>query len=355
MENRFFIMEIFSHCSCEEFRDILFCPWDGYKKFTKLVAAGAMTSGAKNVIMGFNLTGFPISSRRRMIYKLRIVFRDGDTLLMDARDFDPAQTLECGQCFRWDRLPDGSWRGVAGGRVCRLSCREDAVVLHGVSREDFSRFWRGYFDLDTDYGAIRAQISRDPVLRRAAAFAPGLRILRQDGWEALCSFILSQNNNIGRIKGLVERLCRHFGEPLGGDDYDFPRPERLAPLEPEDLAPVRCGFRARYVIDAARKVAGGQVDLKALPSMPLDEARECLRRIDGVGPKVADCALLFGFGRMECLPVDVWIGRAMDRLFAGCFPECALPWAGIAQQYLFHYVRRCPGALDKEPAGKASF
>jgi N-glycosylase/DNA lyase len=91
-------------------------------------------------------------------------------------------------------------------------------------------------------------------------------------------------------------------------------------------------LRARYVIDAARKAAGGQVDLEALPSMPLEEARECLRRIDGVGPKVADCALLFGFGRMECLPVDVWIGRAMDRLFAGCFPECALPWAGIAQQ-----------------------
>lgn len=255
--------------------------------------------------------------------------------------FDLEQTLECGQCFRWNREPDGSYTGVAGGRKWNIS---------GESLPELRRdpFLRRYFDLDCDYGAIRRSLAgADPVLAQAAEFAPGMRILNQDPWEALCSFIISQNNNIPRIKGIVARLCAQFGEEIDGE-RDFPRPRVLAALSEGDLAEVRCGFRARYLVDAAQKVACGAVDLDALRRAPLAEARETLMTIVGVGPKVADCALLYGLHRLECFPMDVWMKRAMRTLFPGRTPESFGPYAGIAQQYIFHYSRRNPQLFAKE-------
>ena len=189
-----------------------------------------------------------------------------------------------------------------------------------------------------------------PALREAAAFAGGIRILRQEPWEALCTFILSQNNNIKRIAGLAERLCENFGQAIPAEDGDryfsFPSAERLAPLTTEDLAPVRCGFRAKYVLDAAKKAASGEIRLEELRQAPTPEAMERLMEIKGVGPKVAQCALLFGLHKLDCLPRDVWIGRALDALFPEGFPEEVLPVAGAAQQYLFHYVRHHPEVLE---------
>ena len=248
-------------------------------------------------------------------------------------DFDLAATLECGQCFRWDRLPDGSYSGIASGLMLHISGGnlEDALA---------DPFWRAYFDMDRDYAAIREELSGyHPALAEAAAFAPGIRILNQDPWEALCSFIISQNNNIPRIKGIVARLCEAFGEETPDGIREFPRPERLAELDEEALACLRCGFRARYILDAARKAASGQVDLEALRSVPLEEARASLMAIVGVGPKVADCALLYGLHRLDAFPMDVWMKRAMRELFPGKKPEDFGPWAGIAQQYIFHYIR----------------
>lgn len=181
-----------------------------------------------------------------------------------------------------------------------------------------------------------------PALEPACRFAGGIRVLRQDGWEALASFILSQNNNIKRITGIIERLCCQFGNPIGGGLCAFPPPERLAGLSPEDLAPLRSGFRARYLIDAARQVTGGTVDLAALSALPTAEARAELMKIVGVGKKVADCALLFGFGHGDCFPVDVWIGRALAELLPEGLPPSLAPCAGIAQQMIFHYMRACP-------------
>lgn len=260
--------------------------------------------------------------------------------------FDLEQTLECGQAFRWERQPDGAYTGVAGKRFCRISQDETSIFLEGASPDDFERFWRGYFDLDRDYGAIRSALCQDPVMEKAVRHAPGIRVLRQEPWEALCSFLISQNNNIPRIKGIIARLCRGWGADLGGV-YAFPEPETLARLAPEDLSPLQAGYRARYLVGAAREVASGAVDLEALKTLPLEEARASLRRITGVGPKVAECALLYGCGRVECFPVDVWIARAMKTLFPDGLPECAKPWAGIAQQYLFHYMRRGPGKTQE--------
>ena len=154
----------------------------------------------------------------------------------------------------------------------------------------------------------------------------------------------------GRTAG--RRSAPSFSEPLGGGDYAFPGPEVLASLSEEDLAPLRCGFRARYVLDAARKVAGGEVDLDAVAALPTEEAAVALQAICGVGIKVAHCALLYGFHRIECLPVDVWMRRVMATLYPNGLPQELLPYAGIAQQYLFHYSRCHPSlfAGDDQPA-----
>ncbi len=255
--------------------------------------------------------------------------------------FDLAETLECGQCFRWNRQDNGSYTGVASGRVLNISPENLPEVLEDP-------FWREYFDFGLDYEKIRADLSSsDPVLAQAAKFAPGMRILNQNPWEALCSFILSQNNNIPRIKGIVARLCSEFGEEVGGE-HEFPTAKALAALCEQDLSGVRCGFRTRYLLDAAKKVAQGEIDFDELKHMPLPDAREKLMTIVGVGPKVADCALLYGLHRLEAFPMDVWMKRAMSTLFPGREPESFGKYAGIAQQYIFHYSRMNPHLFQKE-------
>lgn len=251
--------------------------------------------------------------------------------------FDLSATLECGQCFRWEALPGGDYRFAAGNRYGNAGPSSLSSLWQDAG-------WRAYFDLERDYDAIRRELSAlDPILAKAAAFAPGIRILNQDPWEALCCFILSQNNNIPRIKGIVERLCQGFGEP-SEEGFGFPGPEKLASLSPQDLSPLRCGFRARYLIDGARRVARKEegLVLEELRAIPLAEAREALMKIVGVGPKVADCTLLYGLHRLEAFPMDVWMKRAMETLFPGKSPSFFGPYGGIAQQYIFHYSRKHP-------------
>ena len=262
-------------------------------------------------------------------------------------NFSLADTLDCGQCFRWEAEGDGWYHGVVSRRFCRAKQMPDGLLLEHAAEGD-EPFWRNYFDLEVSYAAIRERLCRDRRLARAAAFAPGIRVLRQEPWETLCSFIISQNNNLGRIKGIVARLCDGFGDELSVGIHAFPRPEQLAGHTEKDLAPLRAGWRAGYLLDAADKVASGELDLDEIARMPLDDARAALQTIRGVGPKVAECALLYGFGRRECFPMDVWMKRAMKQLFPKGLPRCARADAGIAQQYIFHYARVCPEAFDKK-------
>ncbi len=257
-----------------------------------------------------------------------------------------AETLACGQCFRWEES-GGVWTGDACGR--RISLRgRDGEILFPVERGEFTALWLPYFDGARDYAALRRDFSRmHPALAAACAFAPGIRILRQDPWEALCTFILSQNNNIPRIRGMVARLCACFGDPAPGGGQTFPRAERLANAAPEDLAPVRCGFRAGYLLSAARLVADGAVPLAEAARLPLDQARALLQTIHGVGPKVAECALLYGLHRLEAFPLDVWMKRAMAQLMPGVTPQALGPCAGVAQQYLYHYSRSHPALFSQ--------
>jgi 3-methyladenine DNA glycosylase/8-oxoguanine DNA glycosylase len=272
-------------------------------------------------------------------------------LLCNATHFDLAQTLDCGQSFRWQPCGNDTnvYDGFAANRHLRIRRIGNDLLFEKTTLQEFEAFWKNYFDLERDYSELQHQLRQDETLRRAVAFAPGIRVLRQDPWEALCSFILSQNNNVMRIKGIVARLCASFGSPVEGG-YTFPSPDRLAACDLDALASVRCGFRAKYILDAARKVSSGALQLQPLYTLPIDAARAQLTGIYGVGPKVANCVLLYGFGRAECVPVDIWMSRALAQWYPNGLPKTLAPVAGIAQQYLFHYARCCPDAVEKKTA-----
>lgn len=254
-------------------------------------------------------------------------------------EIDLANTLDCGQAFRWRKCEDGSFEGVAHGRYLKVSADGRKLIFHNIDSSEFEEIWREYFDIDRDYSYIMGVLSEDEILKKACEFAKGIVVLNQDPWECLCSFIISQNNNIPRIKGIIERLCENFGEPIGNGFHTFPSADRVAGLSFEDLAPLRSGFRAKYILDAAKKVSSGEIDFEKLSKMKTDDVREQLMKIYGVGEKVADCVLLFGMGRTEVIPKDVWIKRVLSTLFDGALPDFATPYAGIAQQYLFHFAR----------------
>ena len=270
---------------------------------------------------------------------MKVDFTSEGAVITPHDSFDLKNTFECGQCFRWDGDGDGSYSGIAGGRRAHILCRDGRIIIEGCSEDEFEGFWESYLDLDSDYGGIRREITElCPQLQCAVESIDGIRILRQEPWEALCSFIISQNNNIPRIKGIVTRLCEGFGDDIGGG-CSFPAADRLAVLEPEELAPLRSGFRARYIIDAARKVSSGAVDLAGMSEAPIEECRRELMTITGVGAKVAECTLLYGLHRLEAFPIDVWMKRALADRFSGVEVSSLGRYAGVAQQYIFHYMR----------------
>lgn len=261
-----------------------------------------------------------------------------DIEIYDLKNFDLSQTFDCGQCFRWKNL-DGKYKGVAFGKCLTVYQKDSKVIFENVSLSDFESVWLDYLDLGTDYEKIsESLIGVNSVMSAAVKECSGVRILRQEPWEALCSFIISQNNNIPRIKKIIDALCTNFGDEID-DEYSFPSPNTLANLSEEDLAPIRAGFRAKYILDAAKKVSSGVVDFKKLEKMTDDEAKNVLMQINGVGPKVADCVLLYGMHRLSSFPMDVWMKRVMDKFFPGKTPEFFGQYAGIAQQYLYHYSR----------------
>ncbi len=261
-----------------------------------------------------------------------------DLILEDIECFNVGLSVDCGQAFRWVKREDGSFHGVIFKKAVDIVQNENEIIFKNTDEKAFHELLSPYFDLERDYAKICASFD-DKYLKEACNQYNGIRILHQEPWEALCSFIISQNNNIPRIKGIIERLCSSFGEQIGESDFSFPSCERLAPLSEEELAPLRAGFRNKYILDAARKVACGEVDFEKIKAAPFDEARQELLKIKGVGEKVAQCALLYGFGRMEAFPVDVWVKRILSELYPDGFPQCAKGVEGIAQQYLFHWRR----------------
>lgn len=270
-------------------------------------------------------------------------------------NFSVFKTFDCGQCFRFDPTPseNGEYTvsGVAFGRRISVaqSCEGDgSLTLYGSDSYDFDRIWKHYLSLDTDYDEIDEAITTAldshgcNVMKNAARLSRGIRILRQDPWEALCSFIISQNNNIPRIKKIISALCEKFGDATtDGRGKTFPTPEALAAADESDIFALKTGFRAAYISDAARRVASGDVDFSAIESAEsFDECDAMLRKIRGVGPKVSACTLLFGFGRLDAYPIDTWMRKVEAHHFPDGLDHTKFgKYAGVAQQYLFYTER----------------
>jgi len=267
--------------------------------------------------------------------------------------FDIGESLECGQVFRFAKISEKTYIIVARGKVITAAQSGGALSLRPCDIGEFEAVWLDYFDLNTDYGRIKGALSEDPVMREAVAYAGGIRILNQDPWECLISFIISQNNRIPQIKRVISNLCLKYGEGLteAGTEYGaFPTPQGLKGAGIEDLAACRMGFRAKYILDAVAKTLSGELDFAALPGLKTPELRDKLTGVYGVGTKVADCTMLFGFGRRGVFPVDVWIKRVMEHYYFGgrnvpikdvsaFAAERFGELAGYAQQYLFHFAR----------------
>lgn len=263
-------------------------------------------------------------------------------------DFDLQKIMESGQCFRMKKVGN-VYRLIAHERVLLLEQANDGVIL-SCSEEEYASLWRRYFDLDTDYAAFRNAIPKeDTYLTEAACFGTGIRILAQDPWETLVTFLISQRKNIPAIQKAVEEICRRFGRPIEENAFAFPTPQAIASLSRADLDACSLGYRSPYVLSAAKMAADGTLDLDALGALDNDALRAALQTVPGVGIKVASCTALFGFHRLSDFPRDVWINRVLKEQYADEFPlERYEGFAGVIQQYLFFYARSMAHA--KKPA-----
>ena len=261
------------------------------------------------------------------------------------------KTFDCGQCFRFDPVSifgnKHEYGGVAFGRYVIFAQNSDTeIIVYGSGKDDFQQIWAPFLSLDVDYEKIDSHIIKtvnSEHMTKATEYSYGIRILRQDAWEALCSFIISQNNNIPRIKKIIASLCKKYGnvvEFMGQAHYSFPSAKALMDAGIDAIFELKTGFRAKYIYDASVRVAGGEILLDNVKALCFEEALDELCKIKGVGLKVASCALLFGFEKTEAFPIDVWMRRALDNHFGGGIDLDALgKTAGIAQQYLFYYEK----------------
>ena len=260
--------------------------------------------------------------------------------------FSVSQICRSGQCFRLDPAGDGSYELIAGERFLKISA--DGAEASGktalyCSREEYESFWKEYFDMDTSYEKYLAGIDpEDEYLRAAAQFGSGIRILKQDVWEMIITFILSQQNNIPRIKGLIQAVSGKYGKKIETEDgrmYNaFPTPDELSSAAEEELRALKLGYRSRYICGTARMIASGEVDLEQVKKMDYLTARAELMRLPGIGGKVADCICLFALHHMDAFPVDTHIQKVLDARYGGKFPfEKYRGCAGVMQQYIFYY------------------
>ncbi len=278
---------------------------------------------------------------------MKLTSLENGILLEEIENFDPFVSCECGQCFRFERLSENEYSLVAAGRRLFIERRETGWLFREIDEKIFKKDYLSYFDLERDYSEIIKSYEYDKTVFDAASVGGGIRIFRQDPWETLISFIISQNNNIPRIKKIIEALCQTLGEEVDGV-YLFPTAESIVKAGIEGLAPIKSGFRAKYIVDAAEKVLSGEISLERIAKSDYPDALEELKKIKGVGDKVGNCVLLFGFGFYEAFPVDVWVKRVINKYYGDNFDASSFgKYAGIAQQYLFYHERLI--ALGRTP------
>lgn len=285
--------------------------------------------------------------------------KEQEYIIKNAQSFELKDIFECGQCFRWNKETDSSYTGVFGGNVINVSKQGKDVIFKGICEEDIKTTCKKYFDLDRDYEKIKDKLSKiDNHMKKSIEYGQGIRLLNQDLWETIISFIISANNNIPRIKGIIERISKMYGDEIIYNEksyYTFPTVEQLAKATVEDLRKLGLGFRDVRVYKTTHMILEKRVDLEALEQeKDFNKVRETLLTLSGVGPKVADCILLFStLKRWEAFPIDVWVRRVMNELYIQNEDETKVNktqiekiarekfgnLAGIAQQYLFYWKR----------------
>lgn len=303
----------------------------------------------------------------------KVSFEDNKVILEGLKNFDIKQILECGQCFRWDKISDTNYIIVAYGRVIEVLQEGDKAAIYNSNEEDFNNIWINYFDLERDYDEIKTELAKDEILRKSVDFGYGIRILNQDPFEMLISFIISARNSIPSIKKTVKKICEAWGERIeykGVEYYTFPTPKAIKEATLEDIQGTGASFRSKYIVDTIKKVNEAievkedmennpdkyserpeilDFDLEYIKSLNDDECHVALQKFMGVGAKVADCIMLFSMSKHSAFPVDVWVKRAMIYFYVA--PDVSLnkmrvfardkfgAYSGMAQQYLFYYAR----------------
>lgn len=276
-------------------------------------------------------------------------------ILRNAKSFEPVHIFECGQCFRWNKEEDGSYTGVIKNGVINVKKLGNDVNFTGVCDENIKQICEEYFNLQTNYEAIKEKLSNtDRYLKNSIEYGNGIRILKQDLWETLLSFIISANNNIPRIKTIIERIAKKYGNRIEYRNkmyYTFPTPEMLQNASIDDFRGLGLGFRDVRIYETVQRTLKGEIDLEKLKQEENTEVlRKKLLEIPGVGPKVADCVMLFALNRFDVFPVDVWVKRVISELYfnkkeqtPNVIHEFAEKQygnlAGLAQQYLFYWRR----------------
>jgi N-glycosylase/DNA lyase len=300
-------------------------------------------------------------TRSNFLSAATYIERDAASAVFPVRDYDLGATLASGQAFRWNQV-DGGWNGVLHNRWVRLRADEFSITAEAAQPVSDWSWLANYLQIELDLGVLVASFPDDEPIRAAVNACRGLRLLRQDPWECLASFILSSTKQIVQIRQIVSVLCERFGEPIPtaaqyAPAFAFPSPARLARASEAELRACKMGFRAPYLLETARNVTEAKIDLERLRELPVEIAREELVKMPGVGRKIADCVLLFAYGFQSAFPVDVWVIKALQKLY---FPRRRAsakrlrhfsethfgPNAGYAQQYLFHYMRTKHGKLS---------
>ena len=295
-----------------------------------------------------------------------IIEKENSIVLENVKDFNIKQILECGQCFRWERISDTNYIIVAYRRVIEVIQEVSTVTILNTNMNDFNEIWKNYFDLDVNYEEVKEELSKDELLKKSVEFGYGIRILNQDPFEMLISFIISARNSIPSIMKTIKKISERWGDRIEYKDniyYAFPTPEQLKEVSLEEIKETGASFRSKYIVDTISKVNAAldaknngelteeleQFDLEYIKSLPVDECHKALQNFMGVGAKVADCIMLFSMSKHSAFPVDVWIKRAMIHFYLA--PDVSLnkirvfgrekfgELAGLAQQYLFYYAR----------------
>lgn len=295
-----------------------------------------------------------------------IIEKENSIVLENVKDFNIKQILECGQCFRWERISDTNYIIVAYRRVIEVIQEGSTVTILNTNMNDFNEIWKNYFDLDVNYEEVKEELSKDELLKKSVEFGYGIRILNQDPFEMLISFIISARNSIPSIMKTIKKISERWGDRIEYKDniyYAFPTPEQLKEVSLEEIKETGASFRSKYIVDTISKVNAAldaknngelteeleQFDLEYIKSLPVDECHKALQNFMGVGAKVADCIMLFSMSKHSAFPVDVWIKRSMIHFYLA--PDVSLnkirvfgrekfgELAGLAQQYLFYYAR----------------